>query len=68
MVDSPGKKWTSYGEVLWTLHWMTLLAFVVLLVVAVGGTAKRARAAPCTAVSCWTPLREVRVDAGKLGV
>jgi hypothetical protein len=27
-VDSPGKKWTSYGEVLWMLHWMTLLAFV----------------------------------------
>jgi hypothetical protein len=27
-VDPPGKRWTSYGEVLWMLHCTTLLAFV----------------------------------------
>ncbi len=24
----PGRKWTSYSDVLWMLHWTTLLAFV----------------------------------------
>jgi hypothetical protein len=28
-VDRSGKKLTSYGDILWALHWTTLLAFVI---------------------------------------
>ncbi len=29
LVETPEKKWTSYGDVIWVLHWTTLLVFLI---------------------------------------
>lgn len=29
LVETPEKKWTSYGDVLWVLHWTTFVVFLI---------------------------------------